>query len=311
MSVFGESVNTEYWAGTVICCIAALQMERAAMFVILAGVVVTGRLGWRDDAVTLSPGQSYEIGHGLDTVLRFEKLELDTYPEGSPKDYRTSVQIIEDDAEIEQIIGVNRPFTYQGVSFYQISHGIAVAVKASDQDGQPLLLQPFSAGAEMAAVVSLPFWGHQSERYFAVPAQDLVFQLVFYQSLPDHGHDGPVFLVQAYQGGALEPVYSGFIEKSSSLGVGGATYHLALDQYSVLRIVRDPAIAVIVLGLLLTTVGHFLWLYWSPIRFWAVVSEKSDRTTVKLGGTAERDEAGFASWFEGLAREMEGEGNDG
>ena len=290
---------------------AAGLLGHIGLIVILAGVVVTNRLGWQEDAVTLSPGQSYEIGHGLDAVLRFEKLELDTYPDGSPRDYRAYVQIIEDDAEVEQIIGVNRPFTYQGVSFYQISHGVAVAVKASNQDGQPLLLQSFADGDETVAVVSLPFWGHQSERHFAVTDQDMVFQLVFYQSLPDHGYDGPVFLVQAYQGSAIEPIYSGFVEKSSSLGVGGATYHLALDQYSVLRIVRDPAVAVVVWGLLLTIVGHFLWLYGSPIRLWAAVSEKGDGTTVKLAGTAERDEAGFASWFEGLAQEMEGEGKNG
>ena len=290
---------------------AAALLSHVGLIVALAGVVVTGRLGWREDAVTLSPGQSYEIGHGLDAVLRFEKLELDAYPDGSLKDYRTFVQIIEDDAEIEQIIGVNRSFTYQGVSFYQISHGIAVAVKASDQDGQPLLLQSFAYGAEMAAVVSLPFWGHQSERHFAVPDQDIVFQLVSYQSLPDHGYDGPVFLVQAYQGSVIEPIYSGFIEKNSSLKVGGATYHLALDQYSVLRIVRAPATAVVVFGLLLTIVGHFLWLYWSPIRFWAAVSENDDGTTVKLAGEAERNDADFASWFEGMAQEIEKEGKDG
>jgi cytochrome c biogenesis protein len=289
----------------------AALLGHIGLIVILSGMVVTDRLGWREDAVTLSPGQSYEVGHGLDAVLRFEKLELDTYPDGSPRDYRTYVQIIGDDAEVEQVIGVNQPFTYRGVSFYQISHGTAVAVKASDQDGKPLLLQSFADGAETAAVVSLPFWGHQSERHFAVLDRDIVFQLVFYQSLPDRGYDGPVFLVQAYQGNAIEPVYSGFVEKSRSLKVGDVTYHLALDPYSVLRIVRDPATAIVVLGLLLTIVGHFLWLYWSPIRFWAAVSEKNDRTNVKLAGTAERDEANFASWFEGLAQEIEGEGKDG
>jgi cytochrome c biogenesis protein len=289
----------------------AALLGHIGLIVVLAGMVVTDRLGWREGAVTLSPGQSYEVGHGLDAVLRFEKLELDAYPDGSPRDYRTYVQIIEDDAELEQVIGVNRPFTYRGVSFYQISHGMAVAVKASDQDGHPLLLQSFADGAETAAVVSLPFWGHQSERHFAVLDRDIVFQLVFYQSLPDRGYDGPVFLVQAYRGSAIEPVYSGFVEKSRSLKVDGVTYHLALDPYSVLRIVRDQAIAVVVLGLLLTIVGHFLWLYWSPIRFWAAMSEKNDRTTVRLAGTAERDEANFASWFEGLAQEIEGEGKDG
>jgi len=290
--------------------VAAL-MGHVGLIVILVGAVVTDRLVWREDAVTLSPNQSYEIGHGLDAVLRFGKLELDTYPDGSPSDYRAYVQLIEDDAEFERIIGVHRPFSYRGVSFYLISHGMAVAVKASDQDGQSLLLQSFADGAETAAVVSLPFGGHQSERYFAVPAQDIVFQLVFYQSLPDHSYHGPVFLVQAFQGSAIEPIYSGFIERSSSLKVGDATYHLALDQYSVLRIVRDPAIAVVVLGLLLTIVGHFLWLYWSPIRFWVAVSEKGDRTTVRLAGTAERGETDFASWFKGLAQEIEREGKDG
>jgi len=290
---------------------ALALLGHIGLIVILAGAVITNHLGWQEDAVTLSPGQSYKVGHGLDAVLRFEKLELDTYPDGSPRDYRTYLQIIENDTEVEQVIGVNRPFTYRGASFYQISHGMAVAVKASDKDGQPLRLQSFADGAKTAAVVSLPFGGHQSERHFAVLDQDIVFQLVFYQSLPDHGYDGPVFLVQAYRGSEIEPIYSGFTAKSTSFKVGDATYHLALDQYSVLRIVRDPAIAVVVLGLLLTVIGHFLWLYWSPIRFWAAVSEKDDRATVKLAGTAERDEASFPSWFEGLAREIEGEGKDG
>lgn len=287
---------------------AVALLGHIGLIVILAGAVVTGRLGWREDAVTLSPGQSHEVGHGLDAVLRFDKLELDTYPDGSPRDYRTYVQLIEGDTEVEKVIGVSRPFTYRGVSFHWISHGMAVAVKANDQDGQPLFLQSFADGAETAAVVSLPFLGHQSERHFVVPDQNIVFQLVFYQSLPDHGYDGPVFLVQAYRGSEIEPVYSGFINKSSSLKVGSATYHLALDQYSVLRIVRDPAIAVVVLGLLLTIVGHFLWLgslFWPPIRFRATMSEEGGRTAVKLAGTTERGEAEFASWFDGLAQEIE------
>jgi hypothetical protein len=77
-----------------------------------------------------------------------------------------------------------------------------------------------------------------------------------------------------------------------------------------MRIVRDPAIAIVVLGLFLTIVGHFLWLYWSPIRFWAVVYEEGDGTTVGLAAAAELDEAGFASWFEGLAQEIEGKEDD-
>jgi hypothetical protein len=236
--------------------VAAL-LGQVGLIVVLAGAAITGRLGWREDAVTLSPGQNYEIGHGLDAVLRFEKLELDAYPDGSPS-YRTHLQIVEDGAEVEQAIEVNRPFTYRGVSFYQISHGMAVAVKASDQSGQPLRLQSFADGAGTAAVVNLPFWGHQSERHFAVPDREIVFQLVFYQSLPDRGYDGPVFLVEAYKDGQMEPIYSGFVEKSGPLKVGGVTYDLALGPYSALRIVRDPAIAVIVLGMLLTVVGHFL-----------------------------------------------------
>jgi cytochrome c biogenesis protein ResB len=281
------------------------------LIVILAGAVVTNRLGRWENAVTLSPGQSHKVGHGLDAVLRFEKLELDTYPDGSPKDYRTHVQVTKDDSEVRQVIGVNRPLTYRGVSFYQISHGMAVAIKASDQNGQPLLLQSFADGAKMAAVVSLPFWGHQSERHFAVPDKDIVFQLVFYQSLPDRGYDGPVVLVQAYGGSAVEPIYSRFIEESDSLTVGAATYHFALERYSVLRIVRDPAAAVVVLGLLLTVVGYFLRFYFPPIRFWATVSEEGDKTIVKLAGIAERDEAGFASWFERLTQEIKGKGTDG
>jgi len=222
--------------GTVYLYADRLWVEVAAilghigLIVILAGAVVTNRLGWQEDAVTLSPGQSHEVGHGLDAVLRFERLELETYPDGLVRDYRAYVQLIEDDAEVERIIGVNRPFTHRGVSFYQISHGMAVAVKASDQDGQPLLLQPFADGAKAAAVVSLPFWGHQSERHFAVPDQDMVFQLVFYQSLSDHGYDGPVFLVQAYRGSAVEPIYNGFIGKSSSLKVCGSSEPLLLGS---------------------------------------------------------------------------------
>jgi cytochrome c biogenesis protein len=308
-TLIGRKEGTVYLYADRFWVEAAALLAQVGLIVILAGVVITGRLGWREDAVTLSPGQSYEIGHGLDAVLRFEKLELDTYPDGSPS-YRAHLRIVEDDAEVEQAVEVNRPFTYRGVSFYQISHGMAVAVKARDQSDQPLPLQPFADGAGTTSVVSLPFWGHQSERHFAVPDQGIVFQLVFYQSLPDRGYDGPVFLVEAYKDGQMEPIYSGFVEKSGSLKVDGAVYDLALGQYSALRIVRDPAVAVIVLGLLLTVVGHFVWLYGSPIQFWAAVSEKDDRATVQLAGVAERDEAGFASWFEGLIRGIEGDGED-
>jgi len=286
---------------------AASLLSHVGLAVILASAVVASRLGWQENAVMLSPGQSYEIGHGLDATLRFEKLELDTYPDGSLRDYRIHVQLMGDDTTVEQIIGVNRPLTYRGVSVYHVSHGMVVAVKASDQNGRPLPLQSFADGAETAAVVNLPFGGHQSERHFAVPDKDLVFRLVFYQSLPTHGYDGPVFLVQAYPGGTIEPIYSGFMDRSGALRVGDVTCHFALDQYTVLRIVRDPVQVVIVLGLLLTVVGYFLRLcslFWPPVRLWAVVSEKGGQATLKLEGTVEH------SWFENLVREM-GEGSKG
>lgn len=94
------------------------------LLLLLVAVGVRGALAWRDEALSLPPGQAVTVGHSRTFALRNDGFELDVHPDDTPSNYRAYVSVLEGGHEIKQaVVRVNHPLKYHGVKFYLYSVG--------------------------------------------------------------------------------------------------------------------------------------------------------------------------------------------
>ncbi len=95
-------------------------LTHAGLMALLLGAAWGGLRGWREPALAVGPGETAVVGHGTGVGLRCDRLEVLRYDDGTPRDYRAEV-ILVDGAGSELARGtlrVNHPLTHSGVSYY-------------------------------------------------------------------------------------------------------------------------------------------------------------------------------------------------
>jgi len=89
------------------------------LMLLVVGALWSGFGAWRKEELTFAPGQVREVGHGHDFALRFDKLEIDRYPNGLPREYRVHLVVLEGGEEVlAKVVRLSAPLSYEGVGFY-------------------------------------------------------------------------------------------------------------------------------------------------------------------------------------------------
>jgi cytochrome c biogenesis protein len=93
------------------------------LIVIIAGGLVSALFSQRI-AIALLEGQTEKIpDKGFS--IRLDKFSTEFYPDGSVKDWKSLVSVIENGQVLSQkMIEVNRPLAYGGLEFFQMSYGL-------------------------------------------------------------------------------------------------------------------------------------------------------------------------------------------
>ncbi|HSW59126.1 MAG TPA: cytochrome c biogenesis protein ResB, partial [Dehalococcoidales bacterium] len=86
---------------------------------------VTGQYwGFQNSSFALTEGETKAVGQDTRLALRLESFHIENYPDGSPRDYRSQVTLLEDEKEVTSaLIRVNQPLKYRGVRFFQAYYG--------------------------------------------------------------------------------------------------------------------------------------------------------------------------------------------
>jgi cytochrome c biogenesis protein len=105
----------------------------ASILVILIGSVIGLMFGYHG-SITLNKGEVKDAivkkgSAGRPVPLGFaigcDNFELIKYPSGEPKDYRSTVRILDGGKPVrEAVVRVNHPLTYRGTNIYQASYGV-------------------------------------------------------------------------------------------------------------------------------------------------------------------------------------------
>jgi cytochrome c biogenesis protein len=262
----------------------------ASIIVILAGSFVGLLFGYRG-FVTLKIGETKDRlmlrGRGaseapLGFALRCRDFRVNFYPTGEPKDYVSTVEIIENGKVVlGKEIRVNDPLSYKGIRFYQSNYGSA-----------PVFL--FTIGGERAALM-------ERETF---RKNDLLLMVARFESSV---HDfGPGVLVAYLDDG--EPKATWFLKNVDRLrdqnlqGVKVSLNDIQEQTYTGLEVSRDPGVFLVWTGFALILFGLYVNFFLRHRRIYLLKVPEG----LIVAGMAHRNREDFKKEFEKLIEEIHG-----
>jgi len=298
----------------------APYIVHASLLLIFAGAIVDGTRGYRG-FISLRPGMRADAvepmtmsaaPRPLGFTLRCDAAGVDTYADGSPRQYWTRLGVEENGREVaRKQIFVNDPLTYKGVRFFQASY---------DSTGVPRELLVDAAwlakGAEMRRQLALAP---------GVPAaldeQGTTVELADF--IPDYALDGnrlvsrsdeprnPALRLAVARPG-LPPASAWILAKSPELtppndtGISFRFVSVEMEYATGLQVAYEPGQWLIWLGCLTLTGGLMMALYLSHVRIWGIVGvDAKGQPALLLGGQPSKYREAFERKFNEVADQLE------
>lgn len=274
------------------------------LLVIMAGGIISGMSGLRTN-INISEGQTVPVlGAGFE--LRLDRFETEYHPNGSVKDWKSTLTVIENDSpRLTKTIEVNHPLAYQGYVFYQSSLGwdwsnpvLEIwASKSSDPSSTKKVFLRLGERAE---------WEEQSLEFTAlrfVPDFIIEGNQVRTRSLEPNN---PAAYIETYRGEnkiSSGWIFAKFPDFSQMHSEEETEFKFELKdiqagQYSGIQMSKDPGVNYIWIGSALLMIGLFLAFYWPPrdIRF--ILREAEGKIKVISAGRSAKSKLTLEAEFE-------------
>ncbi len=275
----------------------AFFLTHLSVLVIFIGAIVGSLFGFKgyvniNEGELISSVQARQgENKGLNFSVKCNSFQVDFYPNGAPKDYRSDLSVIRDGKEVaRKTIRVNDPLDYEGITFYQSSYG-----KLPDE----VTLEIRGANGLSLGTVSAPF-GRQVDIPGGAQIELLDFRDHFH--LSDGSEAGPAYGVNLYSQGA-PPSGIWISETRPEMNRYGA-YSFAFKgakfrNYTGLQVNKDPGVWVVWTGCIMLVAGIMMAFFMSHKKFWIRIGkDKKGRVEVTAGGTANKNKHAFASEVE-------------
>jgi cytochrome c biogenesis protein len=253
------------------------EIVHFGLLLIILGGLGSALLSYRN-TIALLEGKQAEL-EGKNLILRLDRFTTEFYPNGIVRDWKSQVSILEDNqVKTSGTIEVNKPLSYRGLNFYQMSYGynwdktrVKLKIKSGNEQitteidtGQSQVLSP---RLELKVISFVPdFQIDNTGQVFsrsAEPANPAV--LLQLEEDKKVIFSGWVFY--------LHPDFSRFHRKSKEdLEVKLESF--TAPEFSVLEAVCDPAANLVWFGCFLLVVGLFASFYF-PYRE-LIISKRVD-----------------------------------
>ncbi len=218
----------------------------------------------------------------LGFAIRNNSFAIEFYSNGMPKEYRTSVTILENDREIlQKDIKVNSPLTHRGLTFYQSSY----------QGHREFLAQITDTATDESRQFSLPF-----QKQISWDDKNLRLGII---NVDADGQRALRFKVWCKIG--EEPAITQWLTNNETLPIksGNKNYSLQVKQlYSTgLQVAKDPGVWVVYAGCGLLLLGLYVAFFLSHRRIWLCQQITAAGVLVYLAGSTNKNKPAFAKVF--------------
>ncbi|MEJ5364170.1 MAG: cytochrome c biogenesis protein ResB [Desulfosoma sp.] len=222
--------------------------------------------------------------------VRCNDFHVSFYENGTPKEFRSDVTILENDLPaLHASIRVNDPISYHGVTFYQASYGAVLkkarAAFAKGEGGERFELElPFGE--------ALPFG-----------STDLKVQVVDFTE--DFSGFGPAVAIATWKEGE-QPTGSWILMNHPDFhGNRIQGYHVTVLEtergyYTGLQVKRDPGVPVVLTGFVILLVGLFTTFYVPHKKFYFWAQKSNPGTTVVVAAWSNKKSLAFEKEFQHL-----------
>ncbi|OAG28142.1 cytochrome c biogenesis protein ResB [Thermodesulfatator autotrophicus] len=276
----------------------SVYLVHFSILVVIIGAIIGAIWGFRGNMTLLEGESSNQVilfglerrTQPLDFSVRCDKFEIEFYPNGMPKEYRSEVTILENGKEVLKApIEVNAPLTYKGITFYQASYNTFAEVTLRVLKGprqKVLIIKPFSQSE----------WAEEALRIGLLGVQE-AHGLIAVQLWVSEKESPPVsFWVLERHPRRIElPSGQAIIIELSDIKPVYATG---------LQVKKDPGVWIVWAGFLGIILGIFAAFFFAHQRYWVAVIPDKNSTKVILAGFSPKARHKVAETIEELAKEV-------
>ncbi|BCS55094.1 cytochrome c biogenesis protein ResB [Geobacter sp. SVR] len=286
-------------------CRLGVYVVHLSILVIFVGAIIGSLFGYKGfvaivegtGASTIQTRSGMPMPLGFE--LRCEKFNVDFYPTGAPKEFRSILTVLENGKPVpgykDVKVIVNKPLSYKGITFYQSSYG-----QSNEGSEHSLTVTARSGGNEQHITM------HEGEQ---VPLKDgstlklLESTQEVRQFMPEYS--GPAARIELTPRGKAPQTFivmKNFPDLSAQRGDELIVHYEGTDakMYTGLQVAKDPGVWVVWLGCLLMVVGLFIAFFMSHKRVWIIVSKGQ----VRMYGNASKNQAAFQMQFDDLTGKL-------
>jgi cytochrome c biogenesis protein len=261
-------------------------------------------------------GQAFQ----LPFEVRCEDFDVSFYDNGAPKEFRSSLKIIENgQTVIAKDIIVNDPLRYRGINFFQSSYGKMDAPHDHSDDAAPEEID--LRVIDKASGAAHTFSARIGERQL-IPDGGGEFTVRAYQpQLTFGGQDiGPGLQVEVKRQGQepqtiLLPLHFPSFDKMR----GGALFFSVTGQkkkdfspqpaaeryYTGLQVTRDPGVPIVYAGFIIMLVGFVIAFFMSHQMVAVEITAQGQGSRVTVSGVSNRNKLGMDRKVQRLAAQLQ------
>lgn len=275
------------------------------LLIILAGAILSGLGGGFRDNLSIFEGQTLDVPRA-DFQIRLERFETEFYANGSVKDWKSYLSVIEDGkAVLTKVVEVNHPLSYKGIVFYQSSYGwdwenptLEIWIK-NKQDPSAVKKTELKIGQKIKL----------DEDNLELTALQFIPDFIIDESnriqTRSLNPNNPAAYIEGFRDS--ERVFSGWIfanfpdfsrlHSSIETDLVFELKDFKTSQYSGIQLAKDPGVNLIWLGCILLMAGLLIAFYWPSREIKVILEEGQKRTEITLGGTASKNRESFQAEF--------------
>lgn len=275
-------------------------LAHLSLVLILVGGLVGSTWGFRNPQLAVPVGSRVDVGNGTGLTVEARSFTDSYYADGRPSDFASDLVVYRDGVPVAgQIVRVNQPLRYDGITIYQSYFGPTAVMQVAEPSGRVV----FEGGVPLEWVSTD---GRHVIGRIALPDTGLTVYVIGVASgeVDPNVRPGQMQLATYLTGSEGGPIATQVVSQGRAVKFAGLDVTFIRErQFTGLIAVRDPGLPLVWGGAAFLVGGLFLVLFFRNRRTWARIRRIAGRSEVLVGATSRHDSA-FGADFERLVDEI-------